>query len=87
MITNILLNLLYYAIILLTSPLRLLPDATIPAEITGAVNSAKGYLGAIDFIVPVNTLIAVIGAFFVVEFAIFSYKIIMWVIKKIPGIN
>lgn len=87
MITDIILNLLYWAIYLFTAPIRLLPNASIPSEIASAVSSIGGYLGAIDFIVPISTIIIILGLFIAIEFAIFSYKVIMWVIRKIPGIN
>jgi hypothetical protein len=87
MIISFIISIWYGLIWLLTSPLRLLPNASIPANITAAVGSANTYLSAIDFIFPIDIFITIFGMLVSVEISLMLYKVIMWVIKKIPGIN
>lgn len=87
MITSALLYLIYGVVYLVTAPLRLLPDATLPSGVASALTSAGGYIAAIDDFVPIGTLFAVFAAVLVVEGFVFVYKVIMWGLKKIPGIN
>lgn len=87
MIPQIFLGMLYAVIYLLTSPLRLLNDVTIDSGITSAVIQAKSYLSIVDPLVPMSTLLIVFGSMLGIEIIIASYKLIMWVIKKIPFIN
>ena len=87
MITTAILTILFYAIDLLLMPLKLFADATISPNITTAITSASNSLALLDVIIPIGTLIAVIGAFLTIETFIFTYKLIMWAIAKIPMIN
>jgi len=87
MIITAILTILYFALRALISPLLLLPNASLPPEIGEAISSVGGKLAAIDMIIPVDTILAILGSFIAIEAAIFVYKTIMWVIKKIPTIN
>jgi hypothetical protein len=87
MITSALLTLFYGLIYALLSPLRALPDVSINTDIGSAIASASGYLSSIDFILPVATIVAVVGLFLTIEGSILVYKGINWLIRKIPGIN
>lgn len=87
MISNFFLNTIYYLIYIILAPIRAFDDVVINSNITGAIGTAGDYLNAIDSVVPINTIIAVFGIFLVIETAVFVYKIVMWIIKKIPTIN
>lgn len=87
MITDIILFLLWGLIYAITSPLRLLADVVLESDIADAIATANSYIQAMSFILPVSTLVAVIGTILIVETSIFSYKIVMWLIRKIPTIN
>jgi hypothetical protein len=69
------------------TPLFYLPNATIDPNIGTAITQAGAYLSILSAILPINTLLAIFAAYIVIEAAIFAYKLIMWVIKKIPTIN
>jgi hypothetical protein len=71
----------------LLTPVSYLPNATISPLILGAISQVGGYIAAIDSIFPVSALLSVIGLYVGVEAAIFTYKVIMWGIKKIPTIS
>ena len=87
MITNALLSLLYAAIALLIAPLNLLPNATINPNVSSALAQVGDYFAIMNGIFPIGTLLAVLGAVLSVEVFILTYKVIMWVIKKIPTIS
>jgi len=87
MITSALLKLIYYVIFALTSPFRLLPDATLSSNLTGAITSASGYISSFTSFLPVGTMLQILGAMLAIEVAVLSYKLIMWVLTKIPGIS
>jgi hypothetical protein len=87
MITTFILNLIYYAVSAILSPLLLLPDASFPSNVVSAIASASSYISILNVILPADTLMTIVGAFLAVEVAIFTYKLIKWVYNKIPGVN
>jgi hypothetical protein len=44
-------------------------------------------LALVNVVVPVSTILAIIGLFFVIEIGILIFKIINYVIRKIPTIS
>jgi hypothetical protein len=72
----------------LTAVLRLAPDVSLPSSITGSISTASGYISSLDAFFPVHELVIIFLVVFVAyEVAYFGYKLIMWVIRKIPGIS
>ena len=74
---------------LLLSPLQLLPDAALAPAITASFATAAVYIAAIYQIFPytLTAFISVLGVAAAVEGGILTYKLAMWVIKKIPGVS
>jgi len=88
MIFALFINVVFAFVYAITAVFRLLPDVSLPSGLTSSIANASGYASAIDAFFPVHELVAVlIGVFLVYEAAYFAYKLIMWVIKKIPTIN
>lgn len=87
MITNFLISILYYIVALITSPLRLLSDYSIPANINTSLATAGNYIAILNTIFPVTTLLSVFGIVIIFEGFIVGYRIIRWLYQKIPGIN
>lgn len=87
MILTLILNLIYYLIKLLLSPLLLFSDVALPANVSATISSVNNYLASMAQIAPIYTIISVIALIVSMEVAIFGYKFIMWVIRKIPTIN
>lgn len=87
MITTLILNLLYYVVWLITSPLRLLADATANANVTSAISTASGYISPLNAVLPLGTILAILVAFFAIETGVFVWKGINWLIRKIPTIS
>jgi hypothetical protein len=87
MITYFITIILISLIDLLLAPIRLLPDATLNPNIGSAFSVVGGYFAVMNSIFPIATLLAVLAAVLIVEGGIFLYKIIYWLIKKIPTIS
>jgi hypothetical protein len=87
MITSAILGILFVFLLGVTAPFRLLSDVTLPADIAAAINTAGSGLFIINQVLPVTTILTIFGLFLTVEGFIFVYKLIMWVLRKIPGIS
>lgn len=87
MIGTAVLTLLYFTILGITTPIRNLADVTSEPDFISAINTASGYISAFDNFLPMGTLITILGLFIAFELFYFTYKVVMWVIKKIPTIN
>lgn len=84
---TLILNLIYLVIALLLTPITILPNVVLNSGFGASVTTATGYLMSFDFMFPVGTLLTLLGIAVAIEVAYFTYKIIMWVIKKIPTVN
>lgn len=85
MITTALLWIVYSAVYLLTSPLRLLSDVSVNSNFGSAITTLTEYLANLNLIIPLSNVINVLLAILAVEIGIATYKIIMWVLHRIPG--
>lgn len=70
-------------------PITFLPDVSLDPGIATAIATVGQYLWTIWTVIPLTviTLLAILVIVVGVETHIFSYKLIKWVYKKIPGIN
>ena len=84
MITNVILWFLYSFVGVITSPLLLLPDVVLNSGMAGAITTAGGFLSPFNIIIPVTTLISVLGVFLTFELSYGTYKITMWIIRRFP---
>lgn len=84
MITNGFLYLIFGIVWAITAPLRLLDDTSLPEGISSAIVSMGGYLTSTNQVLPVATIISVLGIILLVETSIFVYKVIMWLIRRLP---
>lgn len=87
MIVTVFMYLVYGVVALLTAPLRFFSDVTADSSVVAAVATAKSYISIINPFFPVDTLLIILGLYLVFEGFVFLFKIIMWVMKKIPGIS
>jgi hypothetical protein len=87
MITSGILLIIYYFIQALEYPIKALPDVSLPSGIASAITSAGAYLSSFDLIFPVGTFLTIFGLMLTIEAAILVYKVVMWLIKKIPTIS
>ena len=84
MITSTVLYIVYAFIFGISYPLRLLPDVSLPSALSSAITTANGYISALNVILPMDTILAVLSTVFALELSVFTYKIIMWVVHRLP---
>jgi hypothetical protein len=87
MITSAILNFIYLILLVITSPLRLIPDVSLPSELSSAITTANTYFQPVNILFPINSLFTIFFVVLIIEGGIFIYKGIMWALKKIPGLN
>lgn len=69
------------------SPFYSLQDVTLSPDFVASITNVRGMFATLAPIFPMVALFGVIGIIITIEVAIFGYKGIMWVIKKIPTIS
>lgn len=68
--------------------INLFPTGTgFPTEVHSAFGTLGGYVGLIDVLVPVQTLLWCLTLIFGIEIAIFGFKTLKWIISHIPFIG
>jgi hypothetical protein len=84
MIFSGIINAIYYLVWLVTQPIRLLNDVTLPTNFSEAMHTAGGYISPLNFVLPVDTILTLLTLSLLIEGAYFAYKLTMWVIKRFP---
>lgn len=84
MITDFFLYLIYLAIKICLSPFLLLPIATIPNFVSQPFSTIMPYLMIFDVVLPITTLIALLGLTLTFEGGYFMFKSLYWVLRRIP---
>ena len=84
MIADIFLYTIYGLVYTLTYPIRLLADVSLNSGISEAINTATTYLASVSAFLPISTIFVILGIYIGIEIAIFTYKAIMWIIKRFP---
>lgn len=87
MITTVLVYMLVGVLTIVLIPLYLLPDAVLPSSVTGSLAAAGNYVHLFALFLPIATIFAILGLYAATELSIFSWKIINWLIRKIPTIS
>ena len=87
MITNAFIYILYLIVYGITAPLRLFDNVSLDSNFLASITTASDYLSAFNTFLPLVTLISIFGIFLAFEGTYFTYKLIMWIVRKIPMIN
>lgn len=87
MISDFFIFILYGVVYGITYPVRILPDVSLSENFTSAINNFNSYVVGLNYILPLSTLITIIGLFLSIELFILMYKIMNWLIRKIPTIS
>lgn len=87
MITDFLISIVYNVVALAVNLIAFLPDVAISANITSNITAISPYYSALDTVLPMDTLIAILAIELVFIGFYFSYKLIRWAYVKIPFIN
>ena len=84
MIVTAIFNLVFVFISFILTPLSLLGDVVLDPNFTSSITTASGYFHSLNVILPVDTMIQIFGVSLAFEGIYLLYKMIMWVIGKIP---
>jgi len=84
MITTFLLNLVYSVA---SGFLNLFPTTSISDDVLNSIQTANTYIAGLNIILPVYTILTILGLTLTIEGVILTIKIINWFIRKIPTIN
>ena len=87
MIVDVILQLLNLFLNFILTPFLNQADVVLSGPLANAIGNAQGLFSTINPLFPVDTLLICIGVIVGIEVAIFAYKSIMWLIKKIPTIS
>jgi hypothetical protein len=87
MITNALLLALYGIISLLLTPIKILGDVSLDSNVHNSILTARTYLANMNIVLPVGTILAILGIILTIETFILLYKAVNWLIRKIPTID
>ena len=87
MIITAILNVVYVFLGFILSPLSLLADVSLNSNFASSLATASGYYHALSGILPMDTMLAILGVSLAFEGAYLVFKLIMWIIAKIPMLN
>lgn len=73
---------------LLTLPLTNVADVGLDSAFSTGISTASEWVHSVDEFIPIHELLLIFaGTFVLYEVAYFTYKLIMWVVRKIPTIS
>jgi len=84
MIITAFLNIVYSFVFVITAPLRLFSNVSLPAALTTSLTTAGEYLSVVGQFFPIPALLTVLAFVLSIEVSIGIYKGIMWLVKRIP---
>lgn len=87
MITNVIIQLFQFVVLVLTFPIRLLDDVVLDANIVAAFSDAGESYDILSTVFPIATIVAVTALLVTVELSILVWHAINWLIRKIPTVN
>lgn len=65
----------------------LLPNGSLPSAVTTSLFTVVSWLNVADIVIDVDTLLALLTTFFVIEAGIQAVQFFFWVYSKIPFIG
>jgi hypothetical protein len=84
MLATFLLNLVYSISV---GFINLFPNVSLSDSVSASIGTASTYISGLNVVLPVSTLLAIVGLVLTIEGVILLIKIINWFIRKIPTIN
>lgn len=84
MIVSAIITLIYGIVFVVTYPLRSLTDVTMSSSFSSSITTANGYISSFNNFVPLDTIGQILTLFLAIEGAVLTYKLIMWLIRRIP---
>lgn len=87
MITDFFLRVLYDVATFVLNALNVFDDFSLSSDFLTSFTTAVGYANALVDLLPITTLYICLGVLLTVEIGINSFKGIMFIVKKIPGLK
>lgn len=87
MITNAILDLIYFFVSGVVFVISSFGDVTVSSNITAGFNALQPYYSALGDILPIGTILAIISFVLVFDLALLTYRLIKWAYQKVPGVN
>lgn len=84
MIITALLLAIYGVVWTLTRVFVLFAPVSLDNEFATALQTAQNYIGTFDKFLPVDTIYHVVGLVMAIELILAGYKLVMWIIRRIP---
>lgn len=84
MIITAILNVIFTFIQFILSPLLLLPDVTLDPNFSSSLTTAGTYYHSLNGILPIDTMLQILGVSIALESAYLFYKLLMWLLRKVP---
>lgn len=85
MITTAIITLAYYVVSGIVN--RLPSSSGFPAEVLDSVAYIGGQAAMLNMIIPLDTMASVLALVYGIEFAIFGFKTVRWLVGYIPFIG
>ena len=84
MLATFLLNIIYSVVV---GFIGIFPDVSLSDSVASSIATASTYISGLNIVLPVGTLISIVGLVLAIESVMLLIKIINWFIRKIPTIN
>jgi len=76
---------IYLASYLISLIVGIFPSsAGFPSEVINAVSSLSGYVGMMNPLIPIPTIVQIIGLVITLELSIFGFKTFKWILSHVP---
>lgn len=85
MITAGILYIFYGLVWVATAPVRALADVSLSSSFATAVTTGMGYVSRLNHFLPIGAILYVLGIILTFEAGLVTYKLVMWVVKRIRG--
>ena len=84
MIITAFLNIVYLILTPIVNLIANLSDVSLNSGFATSVTTASGYLSSLNTFLPISTITTILGVFIAYELSYFTFKLVYWVIKRIP---
>lgn len=84
MITSGVLTILYGIAFAITSPLRLLDDATLPAFISSSLDPVRASLSSLNMVLPIDILLTALFFVLLFEAGKVAFEVFNWTLRRLP---
>ena len=64
-----------------------LPTGHLSSSFTSALTQLWGIINTFSYLIPVDTLLTLVGLVIAFDIAVLLWRVVNWVIRKIPGMQ